>query len=321
MQTPEKILVCPLNWGLGHATRCVPLIREQIDAGNEVVIVADGYPLKFLREEFPQLRTIEYPSYPVHYSKTNTQVFALMKFLPKMFRKIHQEHLWLKKLLQAEHFDAVISDNRFGLWNKTVRSVYITHQVMIKMPKGLKILEPVTYFLHKKIIEKYDECWIPDYETDGGLSGDLSHKYPLPKNAHFVGVLSRFSVLKDTEPDASYDNVIVLSGVEPQRTMFEQEMIKKYRDRNEKTIIITGKPSEKVQTEKVGHVTLLPHLPSEKLVALFKGCRKIISRSGYTTVMDLEVIHCLNKAEIFPTPGQTEQEYLVEYLRIKGYTL
>ena len=183
----KKVLVCPLNWGLGHATRCVPIIREQLAAGNEVVICADGYPLEFLRQEFPALRTIELPSYPIRYSKRKSQVMAMLRFLPILLKGIYVENKWLKKLLRQEHFDVIISDNRFGLWNRDIHSIYITHQVMIKMPKGLKWLEPIGYAMHRQIINKFNECWIPDFAENGGLSGDLSHKYELPANAKFIG--------------------------------------------------------------------------------------------------------------------------------------
>lgn len=309
----KKTLICPLNWGLGHATRCVPLIREQIKDGNEVTIVSDGFPLKFLQQEFPELRIIEFPSYSVRYSKTQSQIFAFIGFLPKMFLEIRNEHLWLKNLLQKEHFDVIISDNRFGLWNKNIHSIYITHQVMVKMPKGLRFLEPIDYYLHKRIIQKYDECWIPDYEENGGLSGDLSHKYPAPENARYIGMLSRFDKFKNEKPNTAYETVVILSGVEPQRTIFEKMMIEKHKNKTEKTLMLVGKPSEKIQQNKIGQITLLPHLPDEELASVFIGCEKIVCRAGYSTLMDLEVLNCLHKAEFFPTPGQTEQEYLAEY--------
>ncbi|MGC3977284.1 MAG: hypothetical protein QM751_03030 [Paludibacteraceae bacterium] len=196
MQTSQKILICPLDWGLGHASRCVPIIYEELQKGNEVVVASDGFPLAFLRQQFPELRFIEFSSYPVKYSKGNSQFWAMLRFLPQLYREIKHEHSWLEKFLQKEHFDVVISDNRFGLWNKNVHSVYITHQIMVKMPRLIRFLEPFGYRLHKRVVDKYDECWIPDIEENGGLSGDLSHKYPLPKNAKFIGLLSRFSEFK-----------------------------------------------------------------------------------------------------------------------------
>jgi uncharacterized protein (TIGR00661 family) len=316
----KKVLVCPLNWGLGHATRCVPIIREQLAAGNEVVICADGYPLEFLRQEFPALRTIELPSYPIRYSKGKSQVFAMLRFLPTLLKGIYRENRWLKELLRREHFDVIISDNRFGLWNRDIHSIYITHQVMVKMPKGLKWLEPIGYILHKYIINKYNECLIPDFAEDGGLSGDLSHKYALPANAKFIGTLSRFNDCKLTAADASYQVVAVLSGVEPQRTLFEKELIAVCKNSDKKTLIVQGKPgSEPFRVEITGNLTVVPYMNTSELAAVLMGCEEIISRSGYTTIMDLNALNCLNKARLIPTPGQTEQEYLAGYLQSKGY--
>ncbi|VBB46892.1 Glycosyltransferase 28 domain protein [uncultured Paludibacter sp.] len=313
MNGGEKILVCPLNWGLGHASRCVPIIHTELEKGNEEVIASDGFPLKFLQQQFPELRTIEFPSYPVKYSKGKSQFWAMLVFLPKLLNGIKQENKRLKQILEQEHFDVVISDNRFGLWNKNVHSVYITHQIMVKMPKILRFLECVGYRLHKYIIEKYNECWIPDFEKNGGLSGDLSHKYPLPKNAKFIGTLSRFTELKKINPNDDFETVVVISGVEPQRTIFENSMIEKYQNQKEKTLIVQGLPSKENHLKTIGNITLLSHLGSKELAAALKGCNKIVCRAGYSTIMDLDALDCLQKAIFYPTPGQTEQEYLAEY--------
>lgn len=313
----KKILVCPLNWGLGHATRCVPIIRKLLAEGHEVVIAADGFPLRFLQKEFPALRTIESSSYPIRYSKGDTLIWIMIPFIPKLLGRIWKEHRWLSKLQKQEHFDEVISDNRFGLWNKRVHSIYITHQVMIKMPRNLSHFETFIYKIHRSIINRYNECWIPDYAEEQGLSGDLSHKYPAPGNARFIGMLSRFDNYKDIAPDTTYHTVVVLSGVEPQRTIFEAAMTAKYRDAETQTIILRGLPGEQ-QTEKEGRVDLLSHIDDEHFAALFKGCRSVVCRAGYSTVMDLEVLGVLNKAQFYPTPGQTEQEYLAEFLTAKA---
>lgn len=314
----KKILVCPLNWGLGHATRCEPIIRKLLTEGHEVVIAADGFPLRFLQKQFPALRTIESESYPIRYSKGDTLIWVMIPFLPKLLARIWKEHRWLKKLLKQEHFDEVISDNRFGLWNKRVHSIYITHQVMVKMPRNLTRFEVFTYRIHKNIIKRYNECWIPDYKGEQGLSGDLSHKYPIPANAHFIGMLSRFDKYKDITPDTTYHTVVILSGVEPQRTIFEKAMTAKYRNAATRTIILRGLPGEQIQTEKEGHIDLLSHIDDEHFAALLKGCHTIVCRAGYSTVMDLEILSVLNKAQFFPTPGQTEQEYLAKFLTSKS---
>jgi len=307
-----KILICPLNWGLGHAARCVPTIKRLTDEGNKITIVADGFPLEFLRHEFPELAFIEYPSYPIRYSEGKSQTGAMMRYFPKIIFKIISEHRWLKKLLKTEHFDMIISDNRFGLWNKNLHSVYITHQLMIKMPRGLKFLEPVVWCFHRFFILKYDECWIPDYEDEKNLSGDLAHKYPLPKNAKFIGSLSRFSLLKNIVPNAEYQIVATLSGVEPQRSIFEKELIKRFENCTEKMLIVQGKPQKEKQIRTVGNITIVSHLETSELASVLLGAEQVISRSGYSTIMDLDALNCLHKAEFIPTPGQTEQEYLAE---------
>ena len=304
------MLVCPLNWGLGHATRCVPIIRKLIAEGHEPVIVADGYPQAFLRQEFPTLRFIEFLSYSIYYSSGKSQVSAMIFNFPNIVKGIINEHLWLREFLHIEHFDQVISDNRFGMWNRRVHSIYITHQLMVKMPENLKLLEPLLHCIHKAFISRYNECWIPDRAENGGLAGDLAHKYPLPHNAKFIGTLSRFQGLENTEPDINFDVVAVISGVEPQRTIFENSLMLRFKGGYEKVLIVRGQPQVKNISKQIGNISLVSHLPDNELVAVLLGAKKIICRSGYSSIMDLDVLNCLKKAELIPTLGQTEQEYL-----------
>lgn len=307
-----RILVCPLNWGLGHAARCVPLIREYLKNGNEVVIAADGAALAFLRSEFPELKIITLPSYKIRYSKGNTQIWAMLRSFPAIIFGIFREHYWLKKLLKNEYFNLVVSDNRFGLWTRKTNCVYITHQLMVKMPKFLKWLEKPIWRFHRFFISKYNECLIPDFEGKENLSGDLSHKYPLPQNARFIGPLSRFTNIKVEKTENSFDIVAIISGPEPHRTIFEHQIIEKYEKSNDKILIVCGLPQSKTSVTTKENITIVPHLPDNELAAYLIAAKKIISRSGYSTIMDLYALNCLDKAEFIPTPGQTEQEYLYE---------
>ena len=244
-----RVLVAPLNWGLGHATRCVPLIRRLLDEGHEVVIAAEGYPLRFLRREFPHLEWVEFKGLKVEYADSESQVGAMLRQLPGFLRGIWREHRELKRIVEAYDIQVVISDNRFGLWCRDAYSVYMTHQLMVKMPRGLRCLEWGVWRLHRWFIRHYDECWVPDVEGDDNLSGDLSHKYPLLKNTKFIGVLSRFSAEKveweDVRVDAEaldlderYDVVAVLSGPEPHRSNLEREIasIHNFLTKDSKTI-------------------------------------------------------------------------------------
>lgn len=307
----KRILIVPLDWGIGHATRCVPIIKLLLSNQNEVIIASSGEALAFLQREFPKQTFLKWNSYNIRYSSSKTQIWAMLSQSPKILWNIYKEHKKLKTIIKRGKIDVIISDNRFGLWNSSVESIYITHQIMIKMPLQLKFFEPLLYSLHKRIIEKYDHCWIPDLEGENNLSGDLSHKYPLPKNSVFIGFLSRFEKKEFTQK-SPFQNLILISGPEPQRTIFEKEMIEKFKSEQEETIIILGKPTNK-DSQKIGNITIKSHLKSDDLAFLIQTTPNIFCRSGYSTLMDLSVFG--KKATLVPTPGQTEQEYLAERLK------
>ena len=307
-----KILIAPLNWGLGHASRCLPLITRYLKQGDEVVIAADGNALKLLRLHFPKLRYINLPALDLHYSKGNSQVGAMFKSLPKIIKWSIADHNTLQQILAIEHFDLVISDNRFGFYSKDTRCVYITHQLMIKMPKSLKPLEPLAHRLHLRVINHYDECWIPDFEGDKNLSGDLSHKYTLPKNAKFIGPLSRFMNIKPTiqQPKGPTFDLAVLSGIEPQRTLFEEQILNEYEQNGKRLLLVQGKITAPWCEIKHGNITIVPYLSDDKWAEKMLLAEHIIARSGYSTIMDMYALNVLDKAIFHATPGQTEQEYL-----------
>ena len=320
----SRVLVAPLNWGLGHATRCVPIIKELIEQGHEVVIAADGYPLRFLRREFPHLEWVEFEGFKVEYADGESQVGAMLRQLPSFLRGIWREHKELKRIVERYEIDVVVSDNRFGLWCKDVHSVYMTHQLMVKMPRGLKWMEWAVWRLHRWFIKHYDECWVPDVEGEDNLSGDLSHKYPLLKNTRFIGPLSRFSTTpirwEDVRIEAEavdlkerYDVVAVLSGPEPHRTNLEKQITDNSRlstfDFQLSTLIVQGLPADDLRlAEHKDGVDYIPHLPTRLLQWYMQEAKQIVCRSGYSSIMDLHTIG--RKAHLIPTPGQTEQEYL-----------
>lgn len=318
-----KTLVAPLNWGLGHATRCIPLIEKQLSLGHEIIIATDGHPMELLTTVFPGISFIVLPSYNIRYNKGKSQLTAMLRSIPVMLWGIIREHHQLKKIIRQHQIEQVISDNRFGLWNKHIHSTYITHQLMIKMPKGLGFMTPVIWLGHRFFINRFDVCLIPDYEGEGNLSGDLSHKYPLPRHARFIGPLSRFTQFSTQSPiipGLRFDTVALVSGPEPQRTIFEQQLIRKFKNTTDRVLIIQGLPANKTSgqiDETHENLTILPHLDTDKLANILLLARKIICRSGYSTLMDLYALNCLDKAELIPTPGQTEQEYLALYHKQK----
>ncbi len=318
-----KTLVAPLNWGLGHATRCIPLIQKLLSEGHEIIIATDGHPMELLKAAFPDLSYITLASYKIHYNKGKSQLTAMLRSIPVILWGIIREHHQLKKIIREHQIERVISDNRFGLWNKHLHSTYITHQLMIKMPKGLGFMTPVIWLGHRFFINRFDVCLIPDFEGEDNLSGDLSHKYPVPRHARFIGPLSRltqFSTQSPIIPGLRFDTVALVSGPEPQRTIFEQQLIKRFKNSTDRVLIIQGLPADKTSgqiDETHENLTILPHLDTDKLASILLQAKEIICHSGYSTLMDLYALNCLDKAELIPTPGQTEQEYLALYHKQK----
>jgi uncharacterized protein (TIGR00661 family) len=305
----KKILVAPLDWGLGHATRCIPVVRELQLAGNEVLIAADGNGTLILKETFPGLQFIPLEGYRLSYSKNLPAWLKIFLQLPKILSAIKREHVALEKIIADHQVDIVISDNRFGLWNKKVRTVYITHQLMIKCPRGLKFFEAAIHAWHHRIIRKYDHCWIPDHAGNENLSGDLSHKYPLPSNAEFIGPLSRFE--NEGKTEIENDRCIIISGPEPSRSEFEKRIFSLINKYQGKCIIVLGRPGIENPPSN-DRVKIFSHLNSDDLANAILSSRLVICRSGYSGIMDLVALK--KNALLIPTPGQTEQEYLAEYL-------
>ncbi|HPT02606.1 MAG TPA: glycosyltransferase [Bacteroidales bacterium] len=311
-----KVLVCPLNWGIGHATRCVPVIRSLVGRGFRVVLAADGRSMHFLMNEFPDLEFIRFsgfsPRYPYHGSMALKMLASVPAFVTSIFREHHQ----LKEIVSEHHIGLVISDNRYGLWHRQVKSVIMIHQVMIKTPGFLRWAEPLLYFINRLMISRFHECWIPDFPGVVNLSGDLSHKYPLPSNARFIGGLSRFEPGRLKPGNTSGALVALLSGPEPQRTILENILIKKLRAANIDCIVISGKTEAVSQPKTVDGITIIPHLPTGELENMLRSAPLVICRPGYSSIMDLAAIG--KKALFIPTPGQTEQEYLASFHEKQG---
>ena len=319
MNKNYNILICPLEWGLGHAARMIPIARKLREMNYNVIIASGDEHLALFRNELTGLSYINFKGFKPGYSRYLPQYLFLLFKIPGLIFNIISEHSRLKRIIAEYKIDLVISDNRFGLWNKNITSVYVTHMPLIPLPKPLKFLEPVGVFLHRKIIEKYTFCFIPDMPGDINLTGRLSHGLRLPGNVRFVGILSRFMGTEKTfqDPLKIAHNTVILSGPEPQREIFKQKLIKVLKDKEPMTLMLEGKPAKQGEIKRNGNITFYNHLPASGMKEIIEDSEYIISRSGYTTIMELVSLKCT--ALIIPTPGQTEQEYLAEYLAEKGW--
>ncbi len=311
----KRVLVAPLDWGLGHATRCIPIVRELLVQGFEVLIGAEKAGAILLQKEFPSIKVISLHGYNISYSeKKRFFLWKMVAQLPKILRIINGENNWLKKIIDDFKIDIVISDNRFGLYNKNTHCIFITHQLQIKT--GNSFTEKITQKINYKYINRFNECWVIDEEGINNLAGDLSHPKLLPNlPLKYIGAISRF---KKYEVGNKYDLLAILSGPEPQRTIFENILLAQMQALKLAIVVVRGLPTEKNVLE-IGDMKIYNHLPAAALNELILASKTIIARSGYTTIMDIAALQ--QRAIFVPTPGQTEQEYLARYLSEKKYCI
>ena len=303
----KKIIIAPLNWGLGHATRCVPIIKELQKSNFTPVIASDGTALQFLIKEFPSLEFFKLPSYKISYGRNLK--WSLIRKIPTIVRAVHKERLLIQEYIhQNPDVVGIISDNRFGCYYTKIPSVYITHQLNVLSG----FLTPVTSFFHRRVIRKYNECWIPD-EENSLYSGKLSRSSK-NLNQKYIGVLSRF---KKQELPQDIDVLILLSGPEPNRTRLEIKLTSIFKTSSKKVYLIQGIVEKTQKTTKENQLTIINFMLTKQLEHTLNLSKMVICRAGYSSVLDL--VSLRKKALLIPTKFQNEQEYLAKYLQQKGY--
>ncbi|WP_375238309.1 glycosyltransferase [Aurantibacter sp.] len=308
----KRILVAPLNWGIGHACRCIPIINTLLKLKFNVVIASDGEALLLLQKEFPNLESTELPSYNVTYSESRKKFKThLLKQLPKIQKVIKAEYKATQQIIIDFKIDGIISDNRLGVYSSTIYSVFVTHQ--------LKVLSGSTTwlssFFHNRFIKKFNECWIPDFENSPNLSGILSHfsSIKVKTPTRFIGGLSRFQPSKIKH---KYAIMVLLSGPEPQRTLLEEKLLVELNKCSRPVLFVQGKIEINQKTERLKNITTINFLTSKGLEIALNESDLIICRSGYTSIMDLAKLQ--KKAFFIPTPGQSEQEYLAKHIETQN---
>ncbi len=313
-----RILVVPLDWGLGHATRCIPVIYELLSQNAEVWLAGEGAQEILLKREFPGLSFLYLRGYRVKYGNSRWGLLrAIFMQTPQILRAIKNENAWLKKVVEEYHFDAVIADNRFGLNHPIVPCFFLTHQLTIKTTFGKwseKILQNKNY----RFINRFSECWIPDEEGETNLAGELSHPFVPPElPVRYIGFLSR---LKKTGIQEQKGRLFIsLSGPEPQRTIFENLIIRDIAHYEGNATIVRGLPGDAKLIPSTNDIHVYNHLPAAEMNNEMEKAEYVISRSGYSTVMDIAALG--KKSILVATPGQTEQEYLAKHLMQKKFAL
>lgn len=293
----------------------MPLIDLLLQKGHEVLLASDGRALELLRLEFPKLQTLTLPGYQPIYPDSSSMVWAMGRQLPKFINAINKEHKILNQWIKEHSLDAVISDNRYGLYTDKIPCVFITHQLFIQMPIQAAFLSGPINKINHRFISRYNECWVPDWPGEENLAGKLTRGESSLPNTHYVGPQSR---LQKQSAETKYDIMVLLSGPEPQRTQLEKKMIHQLRAIENKCLVVQGITESEQETKQIApHIEMISYLTGAQLSEALAQTNKVVCRSGYSTIMDLVKVQ--KPAILIPTPGQTEQEYLADHLFMKGY--
>jgi|SRR5689334_22231136 len=306
-----RILVAPLDWGLGHATRCIPIIREFLANDCDIWLAGEGSQEVLLRSEFPDLPFLSLAGYQIQYAKSSGGLlWKLLLQMPGIASSIRAEHKWLKQVVKSHQFDAIISDNRFGLYHRRVPSIFITHQLTVKSPLG-KWTERILQKWNYSYINRFTECWVPDRAGENNMAGQLSHPAINPRvEVRYIDPVSRFEKKEPCEIKGQL--LFILSGPEPQRSILENMFINEVSHYPGTATVVRGLPSTQSVIPSTGMIKFYNHLSATELNEEIEKADWVISRSGYSTIMDLAKME--KKSILIPTPGQTEQKYLAESL-------
>lgn len=304
------VLVAPLDWGLGHATRCIPIIRELIRLDFKVMLAAEGLIRDLYNVEFPGVECLQLKGYRIKYARSKLFMpFKIATQIPSILSSIRKENKWLQRLIDHQKIDIVISDNRYGLHSVSAACIFITHQLEIRSGLG----RSVNRFLQKKnynYIRQFQQCWVPDYKELPGLAGSLSHPDTNPStDIQYLGPLSRFH---QPEVQRNEHLLFLLSGPEPQRSIFEKILLRESNSYQQKIILVRGTNRKANLSNVPDHVKVYDLLSASELSELIDQASFVVARSGYSTVMDMMVKR--KKCIFVPTPGQTEQLYLATHL-------
>jgi len=303
---PKRIVYGVLNWGLGHATRSKFVINQLLNRGFEVLVVSDGECLEWLQNEFPKLEFVDFPAYNVRYSKKDSQWLKLALQLPKINMAVKRERALLNDIVKKQKIDGIISDNRLGFYHPDIPSVYISHQLQLSFGWASTLAS----ISHAYFINRFDQLWIPD-TAEHLLAGTLSVPTYIKIPFKYVGPLSHFSY---SQSIASGNYIVaVLSGPEPQRSMLEEKILKQWGINMNRLLVVRGSNETVIPTSTNPNVLIYPRLETDRLQSIISGAQLVISRSGYSSIMDYYKLD--KNALLIPTPGQGEQEYLADYLK------
>lgn len=317
--TGRKVVFSPLDWGLGHTTRSIPLLQTLEHLGFSLIIACNSTQFNILHPHFPGARFEKLEGYHINFGKSRAGTLFRIAFqAPKILTRIKAENAWLKDFCLAEKPDLVLSDSRFGFWFPGCPSIMLTHQLQIRTGLG-SIADRLTNYYNRNWMANFDQVWVADHpQTANRLAGQLSTAPGGGVTPFYLGPLSRFAACTTSTAEAKGISV-VLSGPEPQRTLLEEKIIAEALSCSQALTLVRGLPADTALPSLPPFITCYNHLDTEALQHLFCNSAFVISRSGYSSLMDYAATG--TKAILIPTPGQAEQEYLAEHCQSESWAL
>lgn len=302
------ILIAALDWGLGHATRCIPIVDNYLAQNKKIILAGSGMSGKLLKNSFPNLSYYELPSYHIKYAKGISFTLKMLSQIPQILSTINLEHKTIKDIVAKENIQTIISDNRYGVYKNGLQNIIVCHQLNLYAP----FLKSFINYFYNSYFKNFDECWIPDFkDVSESLAGNLSHSKKFKIPIKYLGPISRFK--KTEHKNNSSKILILLSGPEPQRTLLETILLEQVSKLKQFEWVILRGTDEKFKLEfnLQKNIRQVDFLDKNKLVQEINECSIVVCRAGYTSLMDLTLLH--KKAILIPTPGQWEQEYLATW--------
>lgn len=295
----ERILVSPLNWGLGHVSRTIPIIEALLQNENEVIICCTNAQRELYFSFFPDSIYEDFPGYPFQFKGKGNWSWDILRHLNKLKHFLNEEQKLVQQLVHKHQATILLSDQRYGFKNKDTKNIIISHQP--RLP--ISVWNVFAHVWNTRLLFDFDELWIPD-DQNHTFAGKLSHSNH--KNTHYLGPVSRFNDFTKYE-EFQLEYLAIISGPEPYASQFYKEVVAFLRRKKVPSAIVI--PSSVMIEDKLPSF-IKKHIQPDKrtLELLLQKSNIIISRCGYSTLMDLHFTG--HHALLVPTPGQMEQSYL-----------
>lgn len=307
----KRVLFAVHDWGLGHASRSLVLIKPMLERGDEVtILMAPSAGLELLKSELGgTCEFLTYRDMPKPFSRFPALFYLRMSLaVPWVLNHFRLEHRLTERLVRERGFDLVISDSRFGAWSRAVPSYCIFHSLRQIVPGRPRALEKLVEAGQRRLLSGYARVLVPDVEEYPGLSGDLGHRPDLDWGEGRLAYLGPLSGVRPSGAAEDIDYFFSVSGIEPQRRLFEARVLDAVPRLAGRIVVTRGEPSAAGERRQLAGATVYGYLDRRAQAEMMSRARITVTRSGYTTLMELAELG--KKALFVPTPGQSEQEYL-----------